>query len=168
MNKQVNIVKKKTQKKHTYNTDKLNIKRQHDILCALYMNFDEINNITGFPHRDVHEVHKEIKNKINCYKQQDVKKGCYDENYFISIEKTYEKLVSSKLLCYYCKNYTHIIYNNIREDNQWTLDRIDNNQGHNKDNCVICCLKCNLERRVINSDKFKFTKQMKIKKIDDS
>ena len=28
---------------------------------------------------------------------------------------------------------------------QWTLDRIDNNIGHSKENVVICCLKCNLK-----------------------
>ena len=45
---------------------------------------------------------------------------------------------------------------------QWTLDRIDNDQGHTYDNVVIACLECNLQRRRTNSDKFLFTKQMKI------
>ena len=29
----------------------------------------------------------------------------------------------------------------------WTLDRIDNNIGHNRDNVVISCLACNLQKR---------------------
>ena len=59
-----------------------------------------------------------------------------------------------------------IMYANKREPLQWTLDRIDNNMGHSNKNTVICCLKCNLERRRINDKKFKFTKQMRlIKKI---
>ena len=50
-------------------------------------------------------------------------------------------LVKSKLFCYYCKNPVFILYENIRDPTQWTLDRIDNEQGHNEDNCVICCFK---------------------------
>lgn len=58
------------------------------------------------------------------------------------------------------------MYENKREMQQWTLDRLDNSIGHEKNNVVICCLKCNLERRCINDDKFLFTKQFKlIKKV---
>ena len=55
-----------------------------------------------------------------------------------------------------------LLYDNVRESTQWTLDRIDNNIGHNVDNVVICCLKCNLKRRTMNDEKFKFSKQMRI------
>ena len=54
------------------------------------------------------------------------------------------------------------MYENKREPLQWTLDRIDNDIGHSNDNTVICCLKCNLDRRCINDKKFKFTKQMRL------
>jgi hypothetical protein len=43
---------------------------------------------------------------------------------------------------------------------QWTLDRIDNNFGHNIGNLVISCLKCNLKRRRINKNSFMITKNM--------
>ena len=33
---------------------------------------------------------------------------------------------------------------------------------YNKENVVICCLNCNLKRRTLNDEKFKFTKQMRI------
>jgi len=49
---------------------------------------------------------------------------------------------------------------------QWTLDRIDNDMGHNNNNTVISCLGCNLQRRTTNQDKFLFTKQLKLKKIE--
>ena len=104
---------------------------------------------------------KELHKKINSYKQQDIKK---DKNLdgLISYEELLEKLVLSKLKCYYCRKDVLLLYENNREQKQWTLDRLDNSQGHTKDNVVVCCLKCNLERRCLNDEKFLFTKQMRI------
>ena len=48
----------------------------------------------------------------------------------------------------------------------WTLDRIDNNIGHNTDNVVISCLACNLQKRRRGEEAFKFMKQMVIKKCE--
>ena len=103
------------------------------------------------------ELHK----KINSYKQQDIKK---DKNLdgLISYEELLEKLVVSKLKCYYCRKDVLLLYENNREQKQWTLDRLDNSLGHTKDNVVVCCLKCNLERRCLNDEKFLFTKQMRL------
>ena len=73
-----------------------------------------------------------------------------------------EKLVLSKLRCTYCRDNVLFIYKQIREEKQWTLDRINNSIGHSNKNTVIACLKCNLERRNINDKKFLFTKQMRL------
>ena len=73
-----------------------------------------------------------------------------------------EKLVVSKLKCYYCRNNCLIYYRNKLEDKQWTLDRINNDIGHENNNVVICCYKCNVKRGRLNDESFKFTKQMKI------
>lgn len=105
---------------------------------------------------------RELERKLNGYKNQDVKKKILDENKIIKYEECLEKLVISKLKCYYCKNDCLLAYENVREETQWTLDRLDNSIGHNKDNVVICCLKCNLKRRTLDDKKFKFTKQMRI------
>ena len=107
-------------------------------------------------------IKKEVERKINGYKNQDIKKKKLNENKLISYEECLEKLVISKLKCYYCKQYCLLTYENVREEKQWTLDRLDNSQGHNNDNVVICCLKCNLKRRTTNDEKFKFSKQMRI------
>ena len=105
---------------------------------------------------------RELKNKLNSYKGQDKKKQCFDDRFFISLDKVVELLVESKLKCYYCRESIYIYYKHVRDPKQWTLDRIDNEQGHNKDNCVIACLSCNIQRKTLNDNKFKFTKQMKI------
>ena len=107
----------------------------------------------------------EISRKINGYKSQDVKKDIYDANKLVNMDNVLEKLVACKLKCYYCKIPVKVLFTKVRDDRQWTLDRIDNDICHSNSNTVICCLKCNLERRVKNSKDFVFTKQLKIKKI---
>ena len=76
---------------------------------------------------NVDKLHK----KINSYKQQDIKK---DKNLdgLISYEELLEKLVLSKLKCYYCRKDVLLLYENNREQKQWTLDRLDNSLGHTK------------------------------------
>ena len=112
-----------------------------------------------------------LKNKMSSYKQQDIKKGYGDYNNFIRLENIIEKLVSCAMKCYYCNNNTLILFKNVREESQWTLDRLNNYDEHSNANTIICCLKCNLQRRRKNSDKFKFSKQLEhnllmVKKID--
>ena len=72
------------------------------------------------------------------------------------LEQTIEKLVASRLKCYYCKINMKLFYKKVRDMDQWTLDRINNDIGHNNNNVVICCLKCNINRRTTNDEYFKF------------
>ena len=83
----------------------------------------------------------------------------------ISLEDIIEKLVLSKLKCYYCKQKLYIFSNISRNKYQWTLDRINNFQEHSNTNTIISCLKCNLQRRKKNSEKFLFSKQLETKQI---
>ena len=71
-------------------------------------------------------------------------------------------LVKCKLRCFYCSNEIFLIYKEIKNKYQWTLDRINNDMGHNNDNVVISCLDCNLKRRNQNINKFLFTKKLNI------
>ena len=112
-----------------------------------------------------------LKNKLDSYKQQDKKKtyDTYDD--FITLENIIDKLVAYNMRCYYCNSKTLILFKNLRDNYQWTLDRLNNYDEHSNANTIICCLKCNLQRRRKNSEKFKFTKQLEhnlllIKKID--
>ena len=106
---------------------------------------------------------REIDKKLTSYKTQDINKNRYNEKN-ITLEETIEKLVSSKLICKYCRCKMYILYNKVRDLDQWTLDRIDNDLAHTNNNVVICCLRCNLQRRRQNDNKFLFTKQLKIVK----
>ena len=131
----------------------MDIKKQIELLNRLYLDEE---------YEGKELVKKEVERKLSGYKNQDTKKKCYDKNYFISYENTLEKLVVSKLKCYYCKSDCKLMYENIREKKQWTLDRLDNDQGHNRDNVVICCLECNLKKGTMDDEKFRFAKQMRI------
>ena len=111
-------------------------------------------------------IHREINRKISGYKHQDIKKKICDELLLINMEDILEKLVASKLKCFYCKCIVNIIYKFVREESQWTLDRIDNDLCHSSDNTIVSCLKCNLKRRNINKDKFLFTRNLNIKKLE--
>ena len=107
------------------------------------------------------DAKREINKKISSYRQQDIKKGILTKQ-FVSLEDVLERIVVSKLKCFYCREQMLLLFNIKKDMKQWTLDRLDNSIGHTKDNVVICCLKCNLERRCQNDKKFLFTKQMKI------
>lgn len=130
----------------------------------LYMGsqFEERNFILG-----------ELKAKINSYKQQDIKKDYHEYANLITLDNVIEKLVSCKLKCYYCNKNMKLFFEKVRDEEQWTLDRLNNYDEHSNENTIVCCLKCNLQRRRKNSDKFLFTKQLenniiKIKKSDSS
>ena len=111
-------------------------------------------------------IHKLLNTKINGYKHQDIEKQILQSEKLINLDNLIEKLVISKLKCYYCKEKILLCYKNVREKKQWTLDRIDNDYGHNHDNVVISCLECNLKRRCIDMNKYKESKKFRyIKKI---
>lgn len=109
---------------------------------------------------------KAIERKINSYKHQDIKKDVYDCDTLISLEDVVDKLIYGSLTCEYCCNKVKILYRQVRDPLQWTLDRIDNDQNHSNYNTVISCLSCNLKRRITEKEKFEFTKKMKIVKVD--
>ena len=134
------------------NKDLLNKEEQINILNKLLLEIE---------YDDADYVKKELERKLNSYKNQDRKKNKYSNN-FISYQELIEKLVISKLKCHYCRQRVLLLYDLTRDDTQWTLDRIDNNVQHSNENCVISCLKCNLQRRCLDDKKFLFTKQMKI------
>jgi hypothetical protein len=108
----------------------------------------------------------QLDKKIAGYKHQDILKKKYDAEKLIKTTEVVDKLISCELKCFYCKNDIHVLYKVVREMQQWTLDRINNDMGHVSDNVEISCLECNLKRKKQNSEKFLFTKQMKIVRND--
>lgn len=113
----------------------------------------------------------QIKTKIRSYKSQDMKKLDYDENdakykQFVTFQDVIFKLSESGVSCRFCQKTVLLLYEKVRENKQWTLDRKDNSVGHITSNVEIVCLGCNLKRRKQSESKFFFTKQLKISKLD--
>jgi hypothetical protein len=108
---------------------------------------------------------QQINKKIYGYKQQDIIKKLFNNEKFIKLESIVNKMIECELKCYYCKIEMNVLYDISREMKQWTVDRIDNDLGHNIDNYYLACLECNLKRRRRSDDKFLFTKQMKLVKV---
>ena len=88
-----------------------------------------------------------IKHMIRGSKKYDKKKKKYDETHFIDYPFI-QNLISESNGCFYCHcdlQYTY--YTN----NLATIERINNELGHIKSNCVIACRTCNLSRVGDNS-----------------
>lgn len=128
----------------------------------------DLSNNGGEPYDEVSKtVVQEINKKFSGYKQQDKLKKILDENKFLTFQTVLQKLIECELKCYYCKSEMKVLYDISRQMTQWSVDRIDNDKGHNNDNFYIACLDCNLKRRRRSDDKFLFTKQMKLVKSDE-
>ena len=111
---------------------------------------------------------KEIENKINGYKNQDVIKNIFESTIFVTFNDIINMLNNCNCKCHYCAKDLQIFYKYVREKTQWSLDRINNDQGHNRNNVVISCLECNLKKKRTSEKSFLFTKQLKIVKSDGS
>ena len=111
---------------------------------------------------NVQLIIREINKKISGYKQQDIKKNLYEKEKFITFDSIIKNMRETELKCRYCKSEMYVLYDKIRDGNQWSVDRVDNDVGHNIDNFHLACLTCNLKRRRTSDDKFLFTKQLSI------
>ena len=109
---------------------------------------------------------REIDTKRKAYIYQDKHHEIYDPRHSITTERIVELLVSSELLCYYCREICQVMYKESMCRKQWTLDRIDNNYGHNDTNVVIACLDCNLKRGTMDSERFRQGKQFTFRKVE--
>lgn len=141
--------------------------KQLEIIERLFLIIgqDNVDNVDNADNVDNYKIIKsQLDKKISGYKYQDIIKKKYEETKFVELKYVIEQLSLCKLTCYYCLENVALLYKIVREHKQWTLDRIDNDLGHNVDNVVIACLECNLKRRKTNKDAFVFTKQLNITK----
>ena len=154
--------KREVSKKWTFDEDNFNYDKQMKLIIDISkMNLE--NNIDD----DIIKIAiQEINKKICSYKHQDIIKKKLDVELFIDFNCVINKMIECELKCRYCICEMSVLYDRSREMKQWSVDRIDNDKGHNKDNFHLACLDCNLKRRRRTDEKFLFTKQLSIVKKD--
>ena len=114
-------------------------------------------------------LEKHIKDKLRGYVQQDKEKKIYAPEKFIDYLSVLDLFEKTEGQCHYCKESVLLLYDFVRDPKQWTLERKNNEHGHNKDNLLIACLNCNIKRKCMKIDKYILTKQLsKIEKMDHS
>ena len=107
---------------------------------------------------------RELRRKIEGYRHQDHMKNIFDSSKFVDMDHVLNLLRDCNEKCFYCKESVKILYDVARDPKQWTLERIFNERGHNKGNVEIACLSCNIKRRTMFYEKYRFTKQVKFVK----
>jgi hypothetical protein len=135
-----------------------NIDTNHFEVDKQYKFVEDMNTITDI-------VSRELRKKISSYKSQDRRKNIYNEDEFIDFEFVINLFKETQLKCYYCENQVFVIYDNVLESKQWTVERIDNRLGHNKNNSVMACLECNLKRRCMYHERYIMTKKLSLIKL---
>ena len=111
-------------------------------------------------------VIREIDTKRKAYIYQDKHHNIYDPRFSITTDRIVELLVGAELVCHYCREICQVAYKEAMCRRQWTLDRTDNNYGHNDANVVIACLDCNLKRGTMDAERFRMGKQFTFRKIE--
>jgi hypothetical protein len=155
------IKKREVSKKWTFNEANYKYDNQFKMIIDIsYNNFNYYDDVTKI-------IIQQIKNKIYGYKQQDIIKKHLNEEKFLTFQSIIQKIIECELKCRYCKEEMFVLYDVSRELYQWSVDRIDNNVGHNIDNFHLACLECNLKRRRRTDEKFLFTKQLNIIKSEN-
>jgi hypothetical protein len=143
-----------------FSLDNISFEKQLQLLVSIREQIDaplkdKMNNETKW-------ILKEIERKMCGYKHQDLEKDVFEVEQFIPLLEIINKMIDTELKCYYCKQEMLVLYEYIREARQWTIDRDNNDLGHNVNNYVLACLECNLKRKRRQKDAFLFTKQLNI------
>ena len=78
------------------------------------------------------------KQRLKNYSYHDGDSNRYDETKFIQMSEVEYLFKKQSSRCFHC-------WESLTAES-WTLDRINNNYGHNTGNCLLSCLRCNTQR----------------------
>ena len=154
-----------THKKWDFDKDRHSVDYQMFLLSEL-SGISKEEPIYTFPQNINHTdlLRRQIHTKWYGYRAQDIEKSLLSPDEFISETDIVDLLIDSRLSCFYCRETMLLLYENVREPKQWSIERIDNKYGHNKQNVTVACLSCNVRRKTMYHERFRATKQMSIVK----
>ena len=98
----------------------------------------------------------ELRAKRRGYQEQD-KKRSWDPARVLLENEMAEMLLIQRQKCFHCEARVHVLYRDRYDPLQWSIDRLDNNKGHTRDNVVVSCMRCNLRRGKADISRFKGT-----------
>jgi hypothetical protein len=108
----------------------------------------------GFGSRLTQRIKKSLAAKIAGYTHDDRAKGRSVCD--VTVDSFHQMIEDCGRLCAHCREEVKLLDFRKKDTKQVTLDRINNDMGHTRDNVVIACLKCNqshhYERDTINSN----------------
>ena len=109
---------------------------------------------------------QDMKQKLQGYKYQDEahRKYVFSPTDFIDVLFVLQAMDACALHCRFCHGFMQVMYRHVRDPQQWTVDRIDNNQGHTRTNVQLACLQCNVHRRTRNDTLYARIKQTRFHK----
>lgn len=146
--------------------------------CNMQASFGELNGKRIFctEHKDknhislknmIHgELYTALYNNLCSSKSKDKK---LNREFDLTLDFLFELYDKQNKKCYYCKNILNVKNCNKKNLDQVSVDRVDSNHGHIKENCVLACLFCNLSKTDSHIDEYnlflKFIKNPKEKNI---
>lgn len=82
--------------------------------------------------------------KIKGYEMSDKKKGFkWEEGEYVDVAWITKKMYECEGVCYRCHASLEFLNYNHMDEKQFSVNRLDNNKPHTKDNCEIICFLCN-------------------------
>jgi hypothetical protein len=112
-------------------------------------------------------LHSGNTTSCGCYHKKLMSKRPYEHNYNRLLasakrrrwkcEITYDDFIQFTKIkqCYYCNDKIHWNKHVIQHVSQsYKIDRLDSKIGYVKNNCVVCCGKCNLMKGKLDKDEF--------------
>ena len=86
-------------------------------------------------------------------KQHDTDKGrTWEETDYVTATFLLDKLKEQEGVCFYCGCEMQTM--NRQADDGLTIERLDNNIAHTKDNCVLACFECNCKKHHLFKEPF--------------
>ena len=89
------------------------------------------------------KVESAIYSKITGHKIADAKAGrTYEAGTYVDVKWVREELKKNNACCHRCRQRMSL-EDSPGDQKQWSINRLNNDLAHTRDNCEVCCLSCN-------------------------